>query len=124
MSTESDTMGPPRLEPRSTTWALTVSGAQVAVIVVLAWLWSGDSAEASSNSIDWEFVALCAATPLVLAASSLIGWRARRHLDPAGPLAIRVTSTASEWITCGLFACALLVTPSAILGALLFGPMG
>lgn len=105
---------------------LILAVAQLGVIAGLAWLWTGTSTDASATTVDWAFVGITVATPLVLAVSGWIGSRVRRRRRsrPAEPRTTRRVALIVQWITLGLVAFAILVAPLAVFGALVFGPMG
>lgn len=103
---------------------LAVVAAQVCVIAGLGWLWSTGSSDATATSVDWAFVGLSAATPLALAMSAWVGWKAGKRSSAAQRWSIRGSALGAQWLTLGLLAVALLVAPLAIFGAVFFGPMG
>ncbi len=104
---------------------LAVAGGQVLLWLALTWWYSQDtSVPASATRVDWEFVLTVAATPLALAASGWIGWRARRYTGRTGPAPIRVIALFVEAVTLSLLGISLLMAPVVILGAIAFGPMG
>lgn len=113
--------GPGAVSPRL---RLAVASAQVCVIAALTWLWSTGSSDATATTVDWAFVGLALATPLVLGLSGWIGWRLHKRSGRTGPATIRSAAVLVQWTTLGLFTLALLTAPLAIFGAVVFGPMG
>ena len=109
-----------RSSPR--TW-LVVTVVQTVVILVVGWLWSSVSSDASSTAIDLSYVALVIATPVVFALSGLLGQRARRRLS-TGYRATRWFALATHCMTLGLLVLSGVFAPIGLLGALVFDRMG
>lgn len=103
---------------------LAVGAGQILLIVGTGWLWLTGSSDASATTVDWSYVWLAIATPITFAVSGLVGWKSTRRAVSPGSLAARSFTVVTQWTTIGLLALSVLLAPIALLGALVFDPMG
>lgn len=108
----------------STSQRLTAAAAQVGLIGALVWLWSTGSSDATTTTLDWPLVLRAIATPLTLSLSAWICWRLDKRFRSSGSATIRLAAVVPQLVTLGLLVLAVFITPFAISGAVVFGPMG
>ena len=114
-------MGSHTVLPRT---RLSLAVVQLCVIGALGWLGATGDSDATATSVDWAFVGFAMAIPLSLAVSCWAGWMLQQRSSPGEPRVIRYVARVAQWITLGLLVISLATAPFAILGAIVFGPMG